>query len=159
VAAYKLAPKGALTSVVQSIAKPAANVFTAARNRLAESAPGIAQAARAFALDETGSMRIAALSALKTMGLEGVDLAGRSFNTGRKALENAGFSLTETTATGRKVFTHPKTGAKVMYDSGDALVGNQAPHWHIFDKAGNQYGRSGRVVSGSENAAHIPAAR
>jgi hypothetical protein len=91
------------------------------------------------------------------MGLRDVDLAGASFNTGRKQLEDAGFKLVETTPTGRKVFENPKTGAKVSYDSGGALVGDQKSHWHIRDSAGRAYDRGGRVVKSGEDAAHIPA--
>jgi RHS repeat-associated protein len=105
----------------------------------------------------TGACRQAAKAAMKKMGLEGINLAKKSFNSGRKMLEKAGFELAETTETGRKVFRNAKTGAEVYYDSGDALVGAQKPHWHIRDKGGMKYDRSGRVVSGSENAGHIPA--
>jgi hypothetical protein len=104
-----------------------------------------------------GSMGAQALQNLQRMGLQDVNLAGASFNSGRKALEDAGFVWKETTATGRQVFNNAKTGAQVFYDSGDALVGEQSPHWHIQDNAGVNYDRSGRVVDSSENAAHIPA--
>jgi hypothetical protein len=153
VAAYKLAPKGELTAVVQSLAKPIANAFAAARSRLSVSFDSNALGTVG------GTVRLGGLSSLKSMGLEGVDLAGRSFNSGRKSLENAGFVLTETTETGRKVFTHPKTRAQVFYDSNDALVGAQKPHWHIRDLAGNRYNRSGRIVGSSDESGHIPGAR
>jgi len=104
-----------------------------------------------------GGMRVAAINTLRKLGLEGVNLAGSSFNTGRKQLEAAGFKLVETTDTGRKVFVNSKTGARVYYDSGDALVGNQKPHWHIQDGGGVDLDRMGRPVDSSENAAHIPA--
>lgn len=153
VAAYKLAPKGELSAVVQSLAKPIANAFAAAKSRLSVSFDTNALGTVG------GTVRLGGLSSLKSMGLEGVDLAGRSFNSGRKALENAGFVLTETTETGRKVFTHPKTRAQVFYDSNDALVGSQKPHWHIRDLAGNRYNRSGRIVGSSDESGHIPGAR
>jgi hypothetical protein len=103
-----------------------------------------------------GGMKGQAGRNLESMGLRDVDLAGASFNTGRKQLEDAGFKLVETTPTGRKVFENPKTGAKVYYDSGGALVGDQNPHWHIVNSRGNVHDRSGRVVEPSTNAAHIP---
>ena len=88
--------------------------------------------------------------------MKDVDIAGKTFNAGRKALEDAGFKWVETTPTGRQVFRHPVTGAEVYFDSGKALVGNQKPHWHIRDKAGQAYDRSGRPVGLDENAGHIP---
>jgi len=103
-----------------------------------------------------GSMSRRALQNLKRMGLEDVDLYGASFNTGRKRLEGAGFEWKETTDTGRQVFKNPTTGAEVYYDSGDALVGNQGPHWHIRDSAGISYDRNGRPVTASDESGHIP---
>jgi RHS repeat-associated protein len=99
----------------------------------------------------------AAARALKKLGLDGVRLAGRSFNSGRKALAKAGFKLTRVTKTGRKEFTNAKTGAQVFYDSGEALAAGQKPHWHIVDAAGNRYNRTGRVVDSDDVAGHIPA--
>ena len=89
---------------------------------------------------------------------EGVDLAGKSYNSGRKALEQAGFVLERTTSTGRKVFRNPTTGAEVVYDSGNALAPGQLPHWHIRDSAGQGYNRTGRPVSSDEGGGHIPGA-
>ena len=57
-------------------------------------------------------MRAAGLAKLAELGLAGVNLAGRSFNSGRKALEKAGFILDRTTQTGRKVFRNPQTVAE-----------------------------------------------
>jgi RHS repeat-associated protein len=94
---------------------------------------------------------------LREMGLEGVELAGSSFNRGKKQLEAAGFTLVRTTRTGRRVFENPETGAVVNFDSGGALVGNQKPHWHIVDAGGQHYDRSGRPVGTDEGAGHIPA--
>jgi RHS repeat-associated protein len=95
--------------------------------------------------------------ALARLGLKEVNLTHASYNAGRKLLENAGFQHVETTKTGRQVFVNPKTGARVYYDSGGALVGNQKPHWHITDAGGQGYDRSGRAVDSSSNAGHIPA--
>jgi RHS repeat-associated protein len=103
--------------------------------------------------------RSKAREAMRNLGLEDVNLAGTSYNSGRKALEKAGFEFDHVTKTGRRVFRHPRTGAIVSYDSGKALVGNQRPHWHIQDRAGNRYDRLGRVVESYEEAGHIPAAR
>jgi hypothetical protein len=100
--------------------------------------------------------KAAGREALRRLGLADVTLAGRSYNSGRKALEDAGFVADPTTSTGRKVFTNPRTGAQVFYDSGRALARGQSPHWHIRDVAGNAYNRSGRIVDSSENAGHIP---
>lgn len=94
--------------------------------------------------------------ALAGLGLGGANLARKSFNAGRKILERAGFKWTKTTKTGRKVFEHPKTGATVSHDSGKALVPGQNPHWHIQDKGGKNYNRSGRQVGSDECSAHIP---
>jgi hypothetical protein len=104
-----------------------------------------------------GGLRAAAGELLRKLGLEGVDLAGRSYNSGRKSLEQAGFRLEEVTRTGRKVFVNRRTGAKVYFDAGDALATGQKPHWHIVDNAGQEYGRLGRPVESYEGAAHIPA--
>jgi len=62
---------------------------------------------------------------LKRLGLEGVDLHGKSYNSGRKSLENNGFHLSEITKTGRKTFENPRTGTKVHFDSGKALFPGQ----------------------------------
>ncbi len=102
------------------------------------------------------SCRSAARAAMRAMGLENVDLYGRSYSSGRKVLEAAGFHINRITKSGRVEFVNDRTGAKVMYDSGRALVGNQKPHWHIVDKAGNSHDRLGRIVDGGEDAAHIP---
>jgi hypothetical protein len=95
---------------------------------------------------------------LRALGLNGVELAGKSYNSGRKALEQAGFVLDRTTSTGRKVFRNPQTGAEVFYDSGKALAPGQVPHWHIKDKAGQGYDRTGRPVGPDDRAGHIPGA-
>ncbi|MEL6761287.1 MAG: hypothetical protein AAFP04_12925 [Myxococcota bacterium] len=107
--------------------------------------------------ESTKGMRESGLAKLKELGLENVQLAGRSFNSGRKALEKAGFEWTKTTPSGRRVFSNSKTGAKVSYDSGKALSPGQKPHWHIDDRGGFRYSRSGRRVLHSAPAAHIPA--
>lgn len=104
-----------------------------------------------------GGMKGQAGRKLEEMGLRDVELAGSSFNTGRKQLEDAGFKWVKTTPTGRRIFQNSKTGAEVLYDSDKALVGNQKPHWHILDSARKAYDRSGRLVKPSEQAAHIPA--
>lgn len=103
------------------------------------------------------SCKAAGKAKLRDLGLEGVDLAGKSFNSGRKALEGAGFKLVEVTDTGRKVFTNASTGAKIAFDSGKALTPFQKSHWHIFDKAGNDISRSGRIVPSGKYGGHIPA--
>ncbi|WP_437952612.1 RHS repeat-associated core domain-containing protein [Sorangium sp. So ce296] len=110
---------------------------------------GATQAAR-------GGSRAAAAANLRRMGLEGVNLAGETYNSGRKALERAGFVLERTTDTGRRVFKNSQTGAEVFYDSGRALAPGQKPHWHIRDAGGNRYDRSGRIVDSDEVAGHIP---
>jgi hypothetical protein len=119
-------------------------------------APSPAAIAGRAAAREAGSFASRAAANLRALGLGSVKLAGRSYNAGRKALEQAGFRLTRTTRTGRKVFENPRTGASVVYDSRAALTPGQGPHWHIFDRAGRQYSRSGRLVDSSEGAAHIP---
>jgi hypothetical protein len=101
-------------------------------------------------------MRLQAKQNMQRMGLQDVDLAGKSYNSGRKQLEAAGFKLERTTATGRKVFYNPRTGAQVFYDSGYALTSSQKPHWHIQDNAGRTYDRSGSQVHPSDDAAQIP---
>lgn len=94
---------------------------------------------------------------LRILGLSKVKLAGQGFNTGRKSLEESGFLLSRTTPTGRKVFINPATGAEVYFDSGKALASGQKAHWHIKDKAGQCYNRSGRLVGSDEISGHIPA--
>jgi len=103
-----------------------------------------------------GGMRSVGRATLRRLGLEGVDLAGRSFGSGRKQLEKAGFRLDRVTPTGRRVFVHPRTGAQVAFDSGKALSAGQKPHWHIMDEAGRKHSRTGRVVDPSDMAGHIP---
>jgi RHS repeat-associated protein len=94
---------------------------------------------------------------LRNLGLEGVDLAGSSFNRGSKQLRAAGFECVGKTSTGRQVFRHPTTLTEVYYDSRRALSPGQQPHWHIRDAGGQAYNRSGRAVSRAEGAGHIPA--
>ncbi|MEQ9500195.1 MAG: RHS repeat-associated core domain-containing protein [Deltaproteobacteria bacterium] len=94
---------------------------------------------------------------LRALRLEAVKLSGKSFNSGKKSLEKAGFELIETTKTGRQVFAHPESAGRVYFDSGKALAPGQKPHWHIVDGAGNKVSRTGRIVDSSEGAAHIPA--
>lgn len=108
-------------------------------------------------IDACGSFRATGRANLRRLGLDDISLHGRSFNSGRKQLESAGFVLERTTATGRKVFTNPKTGAQVLYDSGGALAPGQKRHWHIVDRGGQKYSRSGRRVDSSEGSGHIPA--
>ena len=109
-----------------------------------------------------GGMRSGARSRganLRKMGLAGVKLKGSSYNTGRKALEGAGFRLERTTGTGRKVFVNDRTGAVVTHDSGKALAAGQKNHWTIQDKGGAFYDASGRPVSGPHppmGGKHIP---
>ena len=97
---------------------------------------------------KAGKCAAKAAEQLTNLGLKGVDLAGKSYNSGRKALEKAGFVLENTTSTGRKIFRNPRTGAVVTHDSGKALGAAQKPHWTIQDKGGRFYDRSGRSVSG-----------
>ena len=96
-----------------------------------------------------GKASAAGRTQLARMGLEDVELAGASYNSGRKQLEAAGFKHTETTSTGRQVFVNEETGARVTYDSGKALTSQQKPHWTIQDRAGQFYDRSGRAVQGA----------
>lgn len=106
-----------------------------------------------------GKFSAAGRASLAKMGLEDVELAGTSFNAGRKQLEAAGFKHVETTETGRQVFVNQETGARVTYDSGKALTSQQKPHWTIQDKAGQFYDRSGRIVQGPSppmGGRHIP---
>jgi len=82
----------------------------------------------------------------------GVNLRGKSFNSGNKLLERSGFHVSEITATGRKVFRNPdKPYTEIFFDSGKALFSGQKPHWHIKD-ANHYYNAKGipRMV-------HIPA--
>jgi hypothetical protein len=66
-----------------------------------------------------------------------VEHYGKSFNSGRKALEKAGFRWIETTETGRRVFRNPATKAEVYFDSGKALVPGQDPPFGTYvDLAG-----------------------
>lgn len=104
-----------------------------------------------------GSARAVANSNLRNLGLENVDLKGASFNSGAKQLQKAGFQRLPDTATGRRRFVHPQTGAKVAYDGvPSALVKGQKPHWHIESGNARKLSADGRVVKGSEPRAHIP---
>jgi hypothetical protein len=107
---------------------------------------------------KVGAMRARGLAKLRELGLGEVKLYGKSYNSGRKALENAGFVLDRTTESGRRVFRHPRTGAEVYFDSGGALGPRQKPHWHIKDKGGQSFDRGGRPVESDDGAAHIPGA-
>ncbi|WP_437589257.1 RHS repeat-associated core domain-containing protein [Sorangium sp. So ce1000] len=133
-------------SMLYSSVKGAGQVGKA--GRMAREA-GATQAAR-------GGSRAAAAANLRRMGLQGVNLAGETYNSGRKALERAGFVLERTTDTGRRVFKNSQTGAEVFYDSGRALAPGQKPNWHIRDAGGNRYDRSGRIVASDEVAGHVP---
>ncbi|MDR0521673.1 MAG: HINT domain-containing protein [Planctomycetaceae bacterium] len=92
---------------------------------------------------------------LRNLGLQGVNLNGKSHNAGRKLLENRGFTLT-TTQTGRKEFTKTINGkiVKISFNSGGALGYGQKLHWHIdvdgYDLHFNAMGRENRNR-------HIPA--
>lgn len=106
-----------------------------------------------------GTIASQASQNLKRAGLGDVKLAGQSFNSGRKQLENAGFRLDRITESGRRIFINDKTGATVTFDSGKALGYGQKPHWTIQDKAGQFLDRSGRPVSGPNppmGGKHIP---
>lgn len=123
-------------------------------------APEYAGAAGAFGATRIkggGKIVQQASNRLKKLGLEGVELAGKSYNSGRKALEAAGFVLDHTTSTGRKAFVSAETGAQVFYDSGKALTRGQKNHWHILDEAGNRLNRSGRIIEPGDIGGHIPA--
>ena len=116
-------------------------------------------AIEAASLAPAGKFTQKAASALRHVGLEGVELAGKSYNSGRKSIEGAGFVLESTTSTGRKIFRNPKTGAVVTYDSGKALGPAQKPHWTIRDNTGRYLDRSGRVIEGANppmGGKHIP---
>jgi hypothetical protein len=110
-------------------------------------------ALRATKAGRGSGARAAARANLRDLGLEGLNLAGRSYNSGRKALEARGFEIVRTTSTGRKYFRHPKTGHMVIYDP--ARRGGK-PHWHIQDKGGQRYDRSGRPAGRDEGKTHIP---
>jgi RHS repeat-associated protein len=142
-------PLGMCSTCEGSPTKQAATTAAATINQVMPDA--LARAARAGKAIAVGKAN------LRALGLEGVNLSGKSYNAGRKALEKAGFTLEETTSTGRKVFVNTKTGARVNFDSGKALAPGQKPHWHVQDSAGNNYGRTGRAVASDERAAHIPA--
>jgi RHS repeat-associated protein len=98
---------------------------------------------------------------MKDLGLDGVNLRGKSFNAGRKKLESKGFKFKEKTETGRMTFVNPKTGTEVHFDgvkkSNGALVGDQKPHWHIQGKGGEKYGADGRPADSDKFGGHIPA--
>lgn len=94
---------------------------------------------------------------LRDLGLATVELSGKSYNSGRKALQELGFELVERTATGRRVFVNIKTGARVFFDSGKALTPLQKPHWHIVDIGGRKFSRSGRILTRGDYGGHIPA--
>jgi RHS repeat-associated protein len=110
-------------------------------------------ALRATKAATEGAFKVAARANLRRLGLDGLNLAGRSYNSGRKAVEARGFTHVATTSTGRQVFRNPQTGAKVIYDP---ARGGRNPHWHIEDKGGQRYDRSGREVDRDEGKAHIP---
>jgi RHS repeat-associated protein len=96
-----------------------------------------------------GKFKAAGSANLAKAGLNNVELAGASFNAGRKQLEKAGFELAETTETGRKIFINKQTGARVTYDgTPKSLTNEQGPHWTIQDKGGQFLDRSGRPVEG-----------
>jgi RHS repeat-associated protein len=97
--------------------------------------------------------RAAARANMRRLGLANVSLSGRSFNSGRKALEAAGFRINRVTKSGRVEFVNPRTGAIVSYDPRRA---GRAAHWHIKDKGGQTYDRLGREVSSDAGKAHIP---
>ncbi|WP_239384242.1 RHS repeat-associated core domain-containing protein, partial [Delftia tsuruhatensis] len=107
--------------------------------------------------------KIAGFENLKKAGLEKLNLARESFNSGRKKLEALGFRIIERTKTGRVRFLHPKSGTEVKFDgSGKALVPGQKPHWEIQTQGGARLDRSGRVVQGESpimGGKHIPARR
>jgi hypothetical protein len=85
-------------------------------------------------------------SNLANWGLQGINLVGKSYNSGRKLLENAGFVNMGTTKTGRRVFEKNVNGRKieVFYDSDGALTSDQKPHWHIKDP-NTYYNGNGRI--------------
>ena len=120
-------------------------VFSQAANWLGKEAPryqgGSASNGRG------GGFRGQAAGNLRRMGLDGINLTNKSFNSGKKLLEKAGFRYRGTTSRGRHEFIHPRTKAEVFYDSGKALVGSQKPHWHIFE--------SGQYFNRSEDRLHV----
>ncbi|MFD1001330.1 RHS repeat-associated core domain-containing protein [Ohtaekwangia kribbensis] len=94
---------------------------------------------------------------LKELGLENVSLRGKSYNAGKKKLEEAGFKYVETTETGRRKFIHPEKKTEVFYDgTSKSLVGRQDPHWHIKDKHGRKYGATGLPAERDKFGGHIP---
>lgn len=106
-----------------------------------------------------GKFAVQAAGNLRRLGLKCINLAGKSYNSGRKALEKRGFVLNRTTKTGRKIFVHPEKGTIITYDSGKALGAGQKPHWTIQDRGGQYYNRCGRPVSGPNppmGGKHIP---
>lgn len=92
---------------------------------------------------------------MRSLGLEGIALSHKSYNSERKILERAGFKMTRVTETGRKVFTNTqRKGVEIYYDSRKALVNRQKNHWHIKDE-NNYYTRFGDIVDKGEGRAHI----
>jgi hypothetical protein len=85
----------------------------------------------------------------------GFDLSGKSYNAGRKLIENAGFEFKGITNTGRRKFYNPKTKMEIYYDSGGALFKGQRSHWHIVDQSGMRYNSSGRLLPKNFNNTHI----
>jgi hypothetical protein len=106
-----------------------------------------------------GGMAAQARQNLQRMGLEDVDIGGQnSVNHTIKDLEAAGFKEARVNpdtgnpwTSGRRVWINPKTGAKVYYDTGEALIRNQVPHWEIEDSAGRNYRPNGRPVGPSDD--------
>ncbi|WP_373796666.1 RHS repeat domain-containing protein [Neisseria dentiae] len=93
-------------------------------------------------------LRIQGLERLKSIGLEGINLAHETFNSGRKKLEARGYNMTRT-KTGRCEFHDKKTDTVITYDgTPKSLVPGQRPHWEIRLKDGTRLTRSGRIVSG-----------
>jgi hypothetical protein len=91
---------------------------------------------------------------LESLGLDNINLHGRSYNSGRKILERAGF-VRSTTTTGRIDFTKVVKDRKitVSFDSGKALAYKQSPHWHILKDGSGKYNAKGKFGKNE----HVPA--
>ncbi len=93
---------------------------------------------------------------LRTLGLEGVRLRGKSYAGGRKALENAGFTLIERVRDGGgRTFELTRGGLTVRVHYDRATRSNKA-HWHI-EVNGQPYriDHRGRPVPSDSGPAHI----
>ena len=96
-----------------------------------------------------GTHKSGGASNLKRLGLDGVNLKGKSYATGKQLLTNNGFHIHEITGTGRISLINSK-GTKVHYDP-------PGKHWHIEGKDGLRFSAKGLIVDKCSAPAHIKA--